>query len=61
MADQVRLALFVLAYNPGNGMRRLVLPEDMKHWTLTSLQTRMIKTEGRLVRHARRTCRPLGY
>ena len=26
----------------------------MKHWTLTSLQTRLIKTGGRLVRHARR-------
>ena len=35
-------------------MRRLVLPEDMKHWTLTSLQTRLIKTGGRLIRHARR-------
>ena len=38
----------------GNFMRRLVLPEDMKHWTLSSLQTRLIKTGGRLVRHARR-------
>ena len=35
-------------------MRRLVLPESMKHWSLTSLQARMIKTGGRLVRHARR-------
>ena len=26
----------------------------VKHWTLTSLQTRLIKTGGRLVRHARR-------
>ena len=26
----------------------------MKHWSLTSLQTRLIKTGGRLVRHARR-------
>ena len=39
VANQVRLALFVLAYNLGNFMRRLALPEDMKHWTLTSLQT----------------------
>ncbi len=31
-----------------------IMPEDMKHWTLTSLQTRLIKTGGRLVRHARR-------
>ena len=49
-----RLELFVLAYNLGNFMRRLALPEAMKHWSLTSLQTRMIKTGGRLVRHAGR-------
>ena len=54
VANQVRLWLFVLTYNLGNFMRRLVLAEDMKHWTLTSLQTRLIKTGGRLVRHARR-------
>ena len=54
MANQVRLALFILAYNLGNSVRRLALPESMKHWTLTSLQTRLIKTGGRLVRHARR-------
>ena len=54
MANQVRLWLFVLTYNLGNFMRRLVLAEDMKHWTLSSLQTRLIKTGGRLVRHARR-------
>jgi len=53
VANQVRLWLFVLAYNLGNFLRRLVLPEGMKHWTLTSLQTRLIKTGGRLVRHAR--------
>ena len=54
VANQVRLWLFVLAYNLGNFMRRLVLPEDMNHWTLTSLKTRLIKTGGQLVRHARR-------
>lgn len=54
VANQVRLGLFILAYNLGNFMRRLALPEAMKHWSLTSLQTRMIKTGGRLVRHARR-------
>ena len=54
VVDQVRLGLFILAYNLRNFMRRLVLPEAMKHWSLTSLQTRKIKTGGRLVRHARR-------
>ena len=54
VANQVRLALFVLAYNLGNFLRRLALPEAMKHWSLTSLQTQLIKTGGRLVQHARR-------
>jgi len=54
VANHVRLKLFVLAYNLGNFLRRLVLPEPMKHWSLTSLQTRMIKTGGRLVSHARK-------
>src|ERR687892_1592876 len=54
VANQVRLGLFILAYNLGNFMRRLALPEPMQHWSLTRLQTRMIKTGGRLVRHARR-------
>ena len=54
VANQVRLGLFIMAYNLGNFLRRLVLPESMKHWSLTSLQTRLIKTGGRLVRHARR-------
>ncbi len=57
VANQVRLWLFVLAYpsaEGGNFVRRLALPESMKHWSLTSLQTRLIKTGGRLVRHARR-------
>ena len=44
VANQVRLGLFIMAYNLGNFLRRLVLPESMKHWSLTSLQTRMIKT-----------------
>ena len=54
VANQVRLWLFILAYNLGNSMRRLALPESVKHWSLTSIQTRMIKTGGRMVRHARK-------
>ena len=54
VANQVRLGLFILAYNLGNFLRRLALPEGMKHWSLTSIQTRLIKTGGRLVRHARK-------
>ena len=33
VANQVRLGLFIMAYNLGNFLRRLVLPESMKHWS----------------------------
>ena len=43
-----------MAYNLGNFFRRLALPEAIKQWSLTRVQTKLIKTGGRLVRHARR-------
>ena len=49
----MRLWLSVIAYNLGNLWRRLVLPNRMENWSLTSLQQRLVKTGGRLVRHAR--------
>ena len=52
-ANEVRLQLSVLAYNLGNLWRRLVLPKKIDHWSLTSLQQRLVKTGGRLVKHAR--------
>jgi hypothetical protein len=51
-ANEVRLQLSVLAYNLGNLWRRLVLPARVDTWSLTSLQQRLVKTGGRLVRHA---------
>ena len=54
VANQVRLWLFILAYNLGTFFRRLALPAAIKRWSLTSVQTRLIKIGGRLVRHARR-------
>ena len=39
LANQVRLWLFVLASSLGNFVRRLALPEAIKHWSLTSPQT----------------------
>jgi hypothetical protein len=53
VADEVRLWLGGLAYNPGNPWRRLVLPKKIENWTLTSLQRRLVKAGGRLVNHAR--------
>ena len=43
----------VIAYNLGNLLRRLALPRAIQSWSLTSLQQRLLKTGGRLVRHAR--------
>ena len=53
-ANQVRLQLFILAYNLGNLLRRLALPKAVKDWSLRSLQVKLIKMGGRIVRHARR-------
>jgi len=50
----VRLALFVLAYNLGNFLRRLVLPPEMARWSLTTLREKLVKIGARLTRHARR-------
>ena len=52
-ANEMRLQLSVLAYNLGNLWRRLVLPPRVKCWSLTSLQQRLVKTGGWLVKHAR--------
>jgi hypothetical protein len=42
-----------MAYNLGSLWRRLVLPRKIEKWSLTSLQQRLVKTGGRLVKHAR--------
>lgn len=52
-SNEARLWLSVLAYNLGNLWRRLVLPGRIHGWSLTSLQQRLVKTGGRLVKHAR--------
>ena len=53
VANRVRLSLFILAYNPGNFLRQLCLPKAVKHWSLRSVQVKLIKMGGRLVRHSR--------
>src|SRR5437867_10720742 len=50
---RLRLLLGVIAYNLGNLLRRLVLPVAIRGWSLTSLQQRLFKTGGRLIRHVR--------
>ena len=52
-SNKVRFWLSLIAYNLGNLWRRLVLPRRIATWSLTSLQQRLVKTGGRLVKHAR--------
>ena len=52
-SNEVRLWLSVIAYNLGNLWRRLALPLRVGNWSLTSLQQRLVKTGGRLLKHAR--------
>ena len=52
-SNEVRLWLSVIAYNLGNLWRRLVLPSRIQKWSLSSLQRRLVKTGGRLIKHAR--------
>jgi hypothetical protein len=53
VANEVRLQLFGLAYNLGNFLRTLALPQKIAHWTLTTMRERLIKLGARLIRHAR--------
>jgi hypothetical protein len=39
--------------NLGNFLRRLCLPKAINDWSLRSLQVKLIKMGGRIVRHAR--------
>jgi len=54
-SNQVRLALFVLAYNMGNFLRRFALPSQVSHWSLSSIQLKLIKIGAKVVSHSRRT------
>jgi len=54
-SNQVRLGLFVLAYNLGNFLRRLALPQEVSHWSLRSIQLKLIKIGAKVISHSRRT------
>jgi hypothetical protein len=51
--NQVRLQLFVLAYNLGNFLRQAVLPKSVRHWTLTTLRDKLIKIGAKVISRAR--------
>jgi Transposase DDE domain group 1 len=50
-AYAVRLQLHALAYNLGNFLRTLALPEAVKQWSLTSLKEKLIKIGEKVVSH----------
>jgi len=52
-ANAVRLQLHALAYNLGNFLRTLALPEGIKQWSLTSLREKIVKIGAKVVRHGR--------
>ena len=51
--NEVRLMLFILAYNLGNYLRQAVLPRSVSHWTLTTLKEKLIKIGAKVVKHSR--------
>ena len=54
VSNQMRFAFFVMAYNlAGNFLRRLVLPREIRHWSLCTLPTKLIKIGAKVVRHSR--------
>jgi Transposase DDE domain group 1 len=52
-ANAVRLQLHVLAYNLGNFMRTLAMPNAAERWSLTSLKEKLIKIGAKVVSHGR--------
>ena len=52
-ANAVRLQLHVLAYNLGNFMRTLAMPQATESWSLTSLREKLIKIGAKVISHGR--------
>jgi hypothetical protein len=40
------------AYNLGNFLRQAVLPQTVRHWTLTTLREKLIKIGAKVVRYS---------
>jgi len=51
--NEVRLQLHALAYNFANFMRTLALPEEVEHWSLTTLREKLVKIGAKVLRHGR--------
>ena len=51
--NEIRLQLHALAYSLGNFLRTLALPQEVEHWSLTTLRDKLIKIGAKIVRHGR--------
>jgi hypothetical protein len=51
--NQVRLQLFCMAYNIGNFLRRLALPNSISDWSLRTMREKLVKIGAKVVSHAR--------
>ena len=51
--NAVRLQLHALAYNLGNFMRTLALPDAVEQWSLTTLREKLVKIGAKFVSHGR--------
>ena len=51
--NEVRLQVHALAYNLGNFLRTLALPDEVEHWSMTTLREKLIKIGAKMVRHGR--------
>ncbi len=49
----VRHQLHALAYNLGNFMRTLALPNEVGHWPLKTLREKLVKIGAKVVSHGR--------
>ena len=43
-----------MAYNMGNFLRRLALPRQVRHWSLTTLREKLVKIGAKVVKHSRK-------
>jgi hypothetical protein len=51
--NAVRLQLHALAYNLANFMRTLALPNEVEHWSLTTIREKLVKIGAKVVAHGR--------
>ena len=49
--NEVRLQLHALAYNLGNFLRTLALPQEVEHRSSTTLREKLVKIGAKVVRH----------